>query len=212
MSTLDIVLRLLSAVVLGGIIGWEREHTARPAGLRTHILVCVGSALITIISIEGFSNADPSRVAAQIVSGIGFLGAGTIMREGLTVKGLTTAASLWTVAGIGIAVGTGFYLAAAITTVLVFLALVAMYFREKGVIKTTSRRKIIIEAINQPGLIGRTGTVLGNHGIDIDSVQLKIEQGLILMEFVVRLPAQTDLGQVVEELRQIDPVKSIELE
>src|SRR5688572_6987783 len=96
---------LLLAALLGGLVGWERERRDRPAGLRTHILVCLGSALITLVSIQlSGTRFDPGRIAAQIVSGIGFLGAGTIMRQGNVVRGLTTAASLWTVAGIGMAV------------------------------------------------------------------------------------------------------------
>ena len=190
----ELILKLVVAVLLGGIIGWEREHTARPAGLRTHILVSVGSALMTIISMEAFSGSDPSRVAAQIVSGIGFLGAGTIMREGLSVKGLTTAASLWATAGIGMAVGTGFYTAAIITTVLVFLTLTAMFLREKGVINSTYRKRIIVDSKNKPGLLGQIGTILGDFDIDIDSVQLKTEDNDILVELIVRLPSKADIG------------------
>jgi putative Mg2+ transporter-C (MgtC) family protein len=101
---------LLLAAMLGGLVGWERERRDRPAGLRTHILVCVGSALITLVSarMAGHQTGnDATRIAAQIVSGIGFLGAGTIMRQGNMVRGLTTAASLWTVAGIGMAAAVG---------------------------------------------------------------------------------------------------------
>ncbi|QOR35986.1 MgtC/SapB family protein [Clostridium sp. 'deep sea'] len=208
----ELIIKLVVAVLLGGIIGWEREHTARPAGLRTHILVCVGSALMTILSMEAFSGADPSRVAAQIVSGIGFLGAGTIMREGLSVKGLTTAASLWATAGIGMAVGTGYFSAAIITTVLVFLTLTAMLLREKGVISSTYRKKVIIEGRNKPGLLGQVGTILGEYDIDIDSVQLKTEDNDIFIELTVRLPGKADIGAVVETLRKVDVVRSIEIE
>jgi putative Mg2+ transporter-C (MgtC) family protein len=111
-SEVEIVIRLVLAAVIGGIIGFERELTKRPAGLRTNMLVCIGSALITLVSIYGFPGSDPSRVAAQIVVGIGFLGAGTIFKMKDHVIGLTTAATLWVVAGIGIAVGTGLYFSA----------------------------------------------------------------------------------------------------
>ncbi|HBL37110.1 MAG TPA: methyltransferase, partial [Firmicutes bacterium] len=106
------------ATLLGAVIGLEREQHGRPAGLRTHILVALGSCLIMLVSIYGFpsgTGSDPARLAAQVVSGIGFLGAGTILRDGTSIRGLTTAASLWVVAGIGLAAGTGFYWAAAIT-------------------------------------------------------------------------------------------------
>src|SRR5690554_77862 len=117
----------------------------RPAGFRTHILVSVGSSLIMIISAYAFGGTaagyDPGRIAAQVVSGIGFLGAGTIMREGANVRGLTTAASLWTVAGIGLAVGSGFYFAAIVATILVVLTLVLLNKLEWAYL--TSKNEII---------------------------------------------------------------------
>lgn len=125
-SHIDLLTKLLLAILLGGVIGFEREAHHRHAGFRTHILVCLGAALFTITSIHSF-NMDPARVAAGIVTGIGFLGAGTIIQARGHVRGLTTAASLWTVAGVGLAVGTGFYFAASITTLLVFVIL--MYAR-----------------------------------------------------------------------------------
>ena len=158
---LDIVVKLLLALVFGGVVGWERERSARPAGLRTHVLVCVGSTLMTIVSIQGFVGADPSRVAAQIVSGIGFLGAGTIMRDGITIRGLTTAASLWVIAGIGMAVGTGYYFAAFVATMIVLGTLSILMYIELKIIKGHKQRQFIIEAQNHPGLIGNIGIVLG---------------------------------------------------
>ncbi|MGE5623671.1 MAG: MgtC/SapB family protein [Methanocella sp.] len=115
--------RLLGALVLGGVIGAEREIHGRPAGLRTHILVSLGSALFTLISLEGFVGAEPSRVAAQVVTGVGFLGAGTIMHDGVTIRGLTTAASLWVSAAIGLAVAVGRWPEAVFTTAFAFLTL-----------------------------------------------------------------------------------------
>lgn len=118
LSSDHVALRLLVAAVLGGAIGLERELRERGAGLRTHTVVCIGSALFTLVSAYGFtgSRTDPTRIAAQIVSGIGFLGAGAIIRQGLSVRGLTTAATLWLVAAIGMAAGAGWYSAAAIAT------------------------------------------------------------------------------------------------
>ena len=122
---LEMSLRLLLAAALGAIIGYQRERAGKPAGLRTYILICAGAALFTIVSIYGFSAAgDPARVAAGIVAGIGFLGAGAIIRSGHgIVAGLTTAATIWAVAGIGLAAGTGLYLVAAVTTVIVLIIL-----------------------------------------------------------------------------------------
>jgi putative Mg2+ transporter-C (MgtC) family protein len=129
----DLLARLGAAAALGAAIGIERELRDREAGLRTHVLVSVGSALFTIVSAYGFHDflvnggsivrADPTRIAAQIVTGIGFLGAGAIIREGLSVRGLTTAATLWGVAAIGMAAGAGYYLAALFGTAIVILTL-----------------------------------------------------------------------------------------
>jgi putative Mg2+ transporter-C (MgtC) family protein len=127
----DMLIRLVSAALLGSIIGLERERILWAAGIRTHMLVCVGSCLIMIVSQYGFANVlteknvvlDPSRIAAQVVSGIGFLGAGSILARGEIVKGLTTAASIWTVAAIGLAVGGGLYLAAGFSTIIILIIL-----------------------------------------------------------------------------------------
>ena len=117
----EMVLRLLLATALGAVIGYQRERAGKPAGLRTHILICAGAALFTVASLYGFGAvADPARVAAGIVAGIGFLGAGAIIRreEGV-VAGLTTAATIWAVAAIGLGGGGGLYLVSAVTTVII---------------------------------------------------------------------------------------------
>ena len=131
-SEWEIFVRLTLSCVLGGVIGYERQSRRKSAGLRTNMLVCLGSCLVMLIStaiyqgVEGRTNADPARLAAQVVSGIGFLGAGAIMKEGLTVTGLTTAACLWVVAGVGLATGGGYYTAALLATGLVFVTLGAL--------------------------------------------------------------------------------------
>ena len=133
LDDVDVVVRLAVAAGLGAAVGFERELRDREAGMRTHLLVALGSCLFTLVSAYGFHEflasgdavvrADPARIAAQIVTGIGFLGAGAIIREGLSVRGLTTAGSLWVVAAIGMAVGAGFYWAGAVTTALTLFAL-----------------------------------------------------------------------------------------
>jgi putative Mg2+ transporter-C (MgtC) family protein len=133
LSWAEVLLRVVLAAALGGAIGVEREIREREAGLRTHMLVSVGAALFTLVSAYAwrdfeFSNAsgvtfDPTRIAAQVVTGVGFLGAGAIIRQGLSVRGLTTAATLWVVAAIGMATGAGYYSAATITTILVLFSL-----------------------------------------------------------------------------------------
>lgn len=123
--TLDLVIRLLIAAILGGAIGYEREQADKQAGFRTNILVCMGAALFTIASMYGFGGlSDPARVAAGIVVGIGFIGAGTIIRrEAGVVTGITTAATVWVVAGVGLAIGSGLYILAVVTAVIAFFAL-----------------------------------------------------------------------------------------
>ena len=128
----EVVLRLLLAVLLSGLVGLERESKGRAAGFRTHILVCVGSTLIMLTGMylfalhHGEGEVDPTRLAAQVVSGIGFLGAGTIIQFRDSIRGLTTAASVWAAAGIGIAIGAGFYVGAVATTSIVLTALLVL--------------------------------------------------------------------------------------
>ncbi len=151
-STLEILLRILSATMLGFAIGLEREMTNKYAGLRTNILVCLGACLFTIISIYGFptvvtdENAngirDTARVAAQVVTGIGFIGGGTVLRHGATVFGLTTAATLWMVASIGMACGAGMYVLAIVSTIMSILVLVSVrVFERSSIIKSTKNTR-----------------------------------------------------------------------
>ena len=137
----DIFIRIVVSVVLGSIIGLERELTNKSAGLRTQIMVCLGSCIFTILSIYGFSTAvtlyplgDPSRVAAQIITGIGFIGAGTVLRQGLTVTGLTTASTLWIVSAIGMACGCGQLKIAVASTILAVLVLVIIRVIERRIL------------------------------------------------------------------------------
>lgn len=152
-SDADTAIRLILSILLGGLVGYERQASNKAAGLRTHVLVCMGSCMIMILSVnvyhtvEGLTNADPARLAAQVISGIGFLGAGTIMKEGPLVTGLTTAASIWVVSAIGLAVGFGYYSGAVLATVLAFGTLSLLYQLEKR-LKARSRLKLIITMVN----------------------------------------------------------------
>ncbi len=135
MSDLDIAIRLAVALVLGGAVGLEREVHGSDAGLRTHILVSLGSALMMIVSIlmsQAFPGSDPARISAQVVSGIGFLGAGSILRSTGSVRGLTTAASIWAIAGIGLAIGAGFYSSGLIAALLILVTLWLLRSVEKA--------------------------------------------------------------------------------
>ncbi len=147
---LELMLRVVLAFVLGGVIGYEREMIERPAGLRTHMLVAAGSAAFTVVSVFGFVGEgtvrDPARVAAQIVTGVGFLGAGTIWRTSSTVRGLTTAASIWLVAAIGMLAGGGMYLLAVFTTLCGFATL------RWG--RPPARRRRLLIKTGEPSILG----------------------------------------------------------
>jgi putative Mg2+ transporter-C (MgtC) family protein len=149
LGNFELVSRLVLAAALGSVIGFERERLSWAAGLRTHMLVCVGSALIMIVSAYGFAAVlgehvvlDPSRMAAQVVSGIGFLGAGSILLRGEIVRGLTTAASLWSVAAIGLAVGGGLYTASIASTVIILIILAGIKPLERRFITARQRRQL----------------------------------------------------------------------
>jgi putative Mg2+ transporter-C (MgtC) family protein len=206
----DAFLRLLFACALGGAIGFERELRDREAGIRTHLLVSLGSALFTIVSAYGFHEfltgggnivrADPSRIAAQIVTGIGFLGAGAIIREGLSVRGLTTAATLWVVAAIGMACGAGYYWPAAASTALTLFALwplriLAYRFIER--IKPEEDR-LTIELQEGHSLAQLLANVHGVRHIEVDDEPdrrvVYLELGHVDEELVTRL---ADLDYVI---------------
>ncbi|MFD1137353.1 MgtC/SapB family protein [Paenibacillus urinalis] len=160
-SEWSILLRLLLAMLMGGLIGLERERSNHAAGFRTHILVCLGSSLIMILSVYGFGDfvnevnvrMDPARLAAAVITGVGFLGAGTILFTGKSITGLTTAASIWVVAAIGLAVGAGFYFAAVISTLLVLLNLWVFNKVERRYLKTNKQHIITLSGDSSPNLI-----------------------------------------------------------
>src|ERR1700722_5398188 len=156
MSDADMLIRLITAAALGSLIGLERERVLWAAGIRTHMLVCVGSCLIMIVSQYGFANVlteknvvlDPSRIAAQVVSGIGFLGAGSILARGEIVKGLTTAASIWTVAAIGLAVGGGLYFAAGFSTAIILIILAGVKPLEEAYRNRNQSCRLKVETVH----------------------------------------------------------------
>ena len=222
----DMILRLLVAAVLGGIVGMERGSGDRPAGFRTHILVCAGSALIMLVSMYGFegfadvplkypNNRDSARIAAQVVSGIGFLGAGTILHEGITVRGLTTAASLWMISAIGLATGAGMYLVSVVATIITFTTLTTFHSVEKRFAAASSKsdkKYIRVVASNTPELVAEVATFLTQNGIKVKTinVQNNSSNDKVVLELYLRFNKEVDLGIVIDGLRQIEGVKSIE--
>lgn len=216
LSEKEVFIRLFVAVVLGGLIGWEREIHDRPAGFRTHILVSVGSALIMIVSI-GMSRmfdgtiSDPGRIAAQVVSGIGFLGAGTIIREGVNVKGLTTAASLWTVAGIGLAVGAGFAFSAFVAAGFVFITLIFLNKLELASRKH-EWRLVELRAVDRPGLLGDLGRVVGEDGLNIAKISMNShsDDDLVVVRMKVTFPKGYTAERLNSQLYQVNGVRYVE--
>lgn len=218
MSIYEIIFKLSLACILGALIGLERESLNRPAGLRTYTLVCVGSTLAMIVSIDIYLqyyhtvNADPGRIAAQVVSGIGFLGAGTIMREGATVRGLTTAAGLWVVACIGLAVGSGLYIPAIATTVLILFVLIYFVKVEEKITGMRDYKGLLMMVEDRPGQVGTIGSILGDMCVLIKNIQLSRleDSGDLEIELLLQLPPNMTIDEVIDELSSIKGLRNID--
>lgn len=217
MSTYEIVFKLTLACILGGIIGLERESLNRPAGFRTYTLVCVGSALAMVISLDmyyqyhQFVTADPGRIAAQVVSGIGFLGAGTIMKEGSSVRGLTTAAGLWGVACIGLAVGAGMYIPAVVTSMLILFVLVYFVKFEEQITGSRLYKGLVVVVDDGPGQVGIIGSILGEMGVLIKNISLdRLEGDLLEIVLLLRLTPEVEIEEVIKRLSAARGMHSID--
>jgi len=214
------LLRLVLAAVLGGAIGIERELREREAGLRTHLLVSVGSALFTIVSAYGFHafltsgqsvvRADPTRIAAQIVTGIGFLGAGAIIRQGLSVRGLTTAATLWVVAAVGLASGAGYYSAAVITTALVLVALYPLRivaYRVLGRFRPEDGRLLVELPVGEsPGAVIDE---VERSGARLEAIEVSQEGDRRRLALDVALPHGTQVPVLVARIADVAHVTEV---
>lgn len=174
----DICLRLLCAMVVGLIIGTEREYTHRPAGMRTHILVALGSCAVMItgelifVEYQAYgASPDPARLSAQVITGVGFLGAGTILREGPSVKGLTTAASLWSVACLGIAAGAGYYIVALAGMIFIFITLTIFEALQKWMVgNRRSYRDYIVDAADVAAALDAVNLLAQEYSCDLTGV------------------------------------------
>ncbi len=171
----SIILRLVLAVILGGIIGFERGRSGRPAGLRTHILVCLGAVLAMMTNqyiYEEFGVSDPTRMAAQVISGIGFLGAGTILVTGRhQVKGLTTAAGLWATACMGLAIGIGFYKAAIAACIMITFATVVLHRFDNFLVSKSKMMDLYVEFSNTVPITSVLDTLKSFH-VNIESIEI----------------------------------------
>lgn len=196
--------KLLISAVLGGIVGYERETHERPAGLRTHVLVCLGATLFMILSIS-FRN-DPVRIAAQIVTGIGFLGAGTILHQGTTIKGLTTAASLWIVSAIGMAVGIGgsFFIVATFCAFLVFATLSGLRRFEPYLGKKNAYLLTIHYSCENADVLSLVLECLSESGVELESILSgKTEDGCRTYAMRLSLPGRESPEAVIKRLEEV---------
>ena len=216
----DAVIKMLLVILLSGIIGYEREHSHRPAGFRTHILVAVGSALVMrtskyiFLEYEGITAFDPTRLGAQVISGIGFLGAGTILREGFSVKGLTTAASLWAVSCIGLAVGGGYYVGAVVTTLVIYLTLNTF---KRFVAKSNPSKNLYIEAENMSRQAAEIGAIVKRYGGNLhtlevlyaDSSSVKRKSDSVVMKAVVFPRDEESLSLTISAIRSLEGIRDL---
>ena len=221
---LDLTLRLVLSLFLGGLIGYERERNSRPAGFRTHILVCVGSTLLMLISAYAFGDfanepsvrLDPTRLAAQVIPSIGFLGAGTILRNDFSVTGLTTAASLWVAAAIGLAVGAGFYYGAFLATALVLISLYILNKVEKKYITGVRLYNMTVTTVNKAGVIGSVSGKLSERRIVISHLsveeELKEQAAIFKIVLMIKLPRKLSIITITEEIKTVKGTLSVSVE
>lgn len=218
----ELVARLALAVVLCGLVGLEREARDQPAGLRTHILVGLGSALFTLVSAYAFLDFrrplpgpggtavtyyDPTRIAAQIVAGIGFLGAGAIIRQGISVRGLTTAAALWISAAVGMAAGAGYYPGAVATTLLALVALVGLRGLRERFAAAVRRDFVLLEVVlASAATLHPLLALLAEHGIEVEGLRSRREEEMSAYVLELLVPPGVDFPRALERIRTLDGV------
>ena len=219
---LEITVRLLVAMALGGLIGLEREYQNQPAGLRTHIILVVGSTLTMILAIqlpftlpnEG-ANESMMRLAAGVITGIGFLGGGAILRFGSNVKGLTTATSLWTMAIVGLAVGAGLYFPAVLTSVILLLVLALLSFVEDRWIQPFIILNISLLAKDHKGILNKIKNTVAKYSSGSEHTNFRVEKNMKKNELAIDISLRTRQSNVLEllikDLAHIDGVQSFEI-
>jgi putative Mg2+ transporter-C (MgtC) family protein len=217
----EVTIRLVLAAVLGGAVGLERELREREAGLRTHLLVSVGAAVFTLVSAYGFGDfrygvdtgltLDPTRIAAQIVTGIGFLGAGAIIRQGLSVRGLTTAATLWVVAAIGMATGAGYYSVAVISTGLVLFSLYPLRLVAYRMVVRLRPEEGRLAVTLPPGSSAAPLVAeLEDAGARIDSLRVDETQTERVVVAEIKIPERLRGAELVDRVKALEDVRQVE--
>jgi putative Mg2+ transporter-C (MgtC) family protein len=216
--------RLLLAAVLGGLIGLERETTGQPAGLRTHLTVGLGAALFGVISVHGFDayvqpradsnyQIDVTRVASQVVVGIGFLGAGAILKEGLQIHGLTTAASLWVTAAVGLALGIGNFFAAGVTTVVLLAALVGLRAPRRWIRRRIGRAKdfVIVRLPRDADPAAVMSAITSLDGVEVRSMSMARDRNGVTLEVFVHGARGAQLASHFASIASRDDVSGVEI-
>lgn len=216
--SVEYIFRIVLSAILGALIGYERQFKHKSAGLRTNILVCIGSCLIMILSnllyenVEGKTNADPARLAAQVVSGIGFLGAGAIIKEGVNVIGLTTAACIWVVSGVGLAVGAGYYVIAVFSSLLVYLILEILSHMDNWFVPTDNIM-LKIKMVNSSDKIKEVYNKLLNLGLKSKHFSVSFNsKELVELNILMYNPNKLKLAEITTYFVDMEGIiKSIEI-
>ena len=214
---LDLAVRLLAAAALGGAVGAEREIHNHPAGIRTHMLVALGSGLFTVLSIDGFlgegggtAPVDPTRIAAQIVSGIGFLGAGAILKDGVVIRGLTTAASLWATAAVGMAAGAGEYVLALVAAVIILVSLWPINALAERLHGTSMPEVQLRLSLTRVEALGEISAALAVGKIEIGAIQTqRVGKGSYRADLSIRGRSTAAIAAVLEAIEEIPGVDII---
>lgn len=216
---LDVILRLLLSAILGGLIGLEREIHGRPAGFRTHLLVSLGACVFTVTSIyfytiyHGPGVVDPSRIAAQVVTGIGFLGAGAILREKASIRGLTSAACLWVASAIGVACGAGLYALSGVVTLLAIGSLLILK-KVEGSLTRDTYSAVKVWSMDLDGLMPRIEELLQEYNLQMINaiVEHDLERREIFLDFEIKLTDRHVAYRMVDGIIAIEGIKKVRLE
>jgi putative Mg2+ transporter-C (MgtC) family protein len=214
------IFKLSLSLLAGGFIGLNRERQNQPAGFRTHILICVGATLLMMLSIYipqtylGFKNGDPGRIAAQVVSGIGFLGAGAIIRLGTNVRGITTAASIWLISAVGLAIGAGLYIISFVVVAIALFTLVVLeriehWYFPQTMLKTFT---LTFDDANYPGeaikaIFTKAKISISDYSVDIQNKDNKLTS----VSIVVKIPETINLSKVISDITALSKAISIKI-
>lgn len=227
MSYTEVIIRLFLAIIIGGAIGYERENKNMPAGFRTNILVCVGAAVVSMIQMQSIGDitkivqsnpalanvfkADVGRLGAQVISGIGFLGAGTIIHEKGSVRGLTTAATLWVVACIGLGIGLGYYYLTIISAIGVFLVLVTLKRFERRFFGKNLSLKLEIEYLNESEMVSMLTSYFNSKKIKIKNIEFSSED-IKACTYTILVPKNLNVNDIMDDLSQKKEIAKINIE